>query len=259
MDSPLSYPGRLPDASGVVVGDRFLALDVWEGAPLGEWGVPEAGVRLADFLASAGVAPVRERVPVVAVGSNAAPAQLRRKFAALGARLVLPMTMATVRGIAAGVSGHVNRHGYVPATPVVGDFRSRLFVGWFDREQLGVLDVTEPNYVRRLVPEGAVTLESGVGVRNCHCYAGRHGHLAERECGTPVLLGSQAAVIAWLLRRSSALARLCGRTPEEFVTRLRGDGHGRASVRDAAYVLMRAEGLVRVQAEFDTWSAGGAG
>ncbi|MYS52000.1 hypothetical protein GTW46_18350, partial [Streptomyces sp. SID6013] len=58
-EEPLLYPGAWPRESGLLVGDRLLPLDQ---PAREEW--EEDG-----------------RIPVLAIGSNASPAQLRHKMA----------------------------------------------------------------------------------------------------------------------------------------------------------------------------------
>ncbi|MET7336085.1 hypothetical protein [Nonomuraea sp. NPDC005650] len=221
MTKPLTYPGRIPATSGVLAGDAYLPL---RPVPEGEW---RAGDETLDgLLARLGRAPMPERHPVVAVGSNAAPSQLRRKFVGQSIPPVVPMTLAEVDGIAPGVSAHVSRWGYLPAVPLEAPGEtSRLFVVWPDDRELAALDRTEPNYWRRRLPaeRHPVTLESGTPLPPCFVYVGRHGCLVD-ETGAARRLADQWTLIQRLLDESAELRRLCGSTPEEFV----------ASVRDEA-------------------------
>jgi hypothetical protein len=242
MSRPLTYPGRLPQASGLLVGDRFVPLRSVAGEPAGHWLVEDDGhvVRLADHLRDLGAERLGARHRVIAVGSNAAPSQLRRKFAGQGAHPVIPLTMAEVHGIAPGVSAHISRNGYVPATPITAPGEiTPLFVLWLDDRQLEILDVTEPNYDRCSLPESSfpVRLVSGVPLPACQVYRGKHGCLVDAS-GTPVRLEPQAALINRLLARSAALRGLCGASVEEFVARTKD-----AAVRESARAVFRSEGL----------------
>jgi len=89
-EHPLSYPGAWPEESGLLDGDRLLPLS-----------------RLV----------YEDRVPVLAVGSNACPAQLRHKMAQSGVSGTIPLVKARVGGIGVGVSAHVSLMGYVSASP----------------------------------------------------------------------------------------------------------------------------------------------
>jgi hypothetical protein len=197
------------------------------------------GVRLADHLKALDAEPMDSRHPVVAVGSNASPAQLRRKFTARATRALVPMALADVDGIFPGVSAHVNRAGYVPAAPVERPgAASRLFVLWLDDEQLAVLDETEPNYYRCSLDDFPVSLPSGEPISACQAYVSRHGCLLD-STGKARGLTDQRTLIRDLLGSSPALRRLCGRTPEEFVRAVTDD-----VIRESARRIFRAENWV---------------
>lgn len=244
MARPLTYPGRIPATSGVLVDDHYLPLLPIDGTPAEEW---QAGDETLDkLLARLGCSPMSERCPVVAVGSNASPSQMRRKFVSHAIRPVIPMTLADVEGIVPGVSAHVNRWGYVPAAPVEAPGEtSRLFVLWLDDRELATLDVAEPNYWRRLLPADrhSVTLESGVRLPPCFAYVGRHGCLTDGD-GQARRLVDQPTLIQSLLDDSAELRRLCGGTPEEFIARVRDE-----VIREAVHQLFPAEGRVLSQPE----------
>ncbi|QJS99964.1 hypothetical protein G9272_06430 [Streptomyces asoensis] len=197
-DHPLSYPGAWPAASGLLRGDELLPLD-----------------RLTH----------PGRTPVVAVGSNASPAQLRHKMAELGVSSPIPMVKARVTGIDIGVSAHVSRVGYVSASPVDAPAVTReLFVIWLDPEQLALIDATEPNYDRVLLPAPGfrVELENGEALLDAFAYVNHHGVLHNGD-GVPRSHPGQRALITELLEQSPALRLLFGSTPEEFCARARAD------------------------------------
>jgi len=233
---PLAYPGRLPEESGLLDGDHFLALRT---GPRG-WRIA-GGATLDDALRDRGRPLLADRRPVLAVGSNGSPAQVRRKLAGQ-AQVIVPMTYVTVGGLVAGVSAHVSRPGYVPAAPVLAPGATgRFVVLWLDEEQLPVVDATEPNY-RRIPLPGAVSLEDGPAA--CGLYAGRHGCLVDRR-GRPFHLTGQAALLAGLLGDLPELGRVTGADgPEEFVARVRDD----PGLREAVRALWRREGRVLLQA-----------
>ncbi|MFG6194298.1 hypothetical protein [Nonomuraea sp. JJY05] len=236
MTQPLTYPGRTPATSGVLMDGAYLQLSLEEAAPADDW---QAGAEtLGELLARLGRSPMSERHQVVAVGSNASPGQMRRKFAGHGTPPVIPMTLADVDGLAPGVSAHVNRWGYMPAVPVeTPGETSRLFVLWLDERELAALDLTEPNYWRRRLPaeRHPVTLESGAPLPRCFVYVGRHGCLVDGT-GAARRLADQRALIQCLLDESPELRRLCGSTPEEFVASVQDE-----ALRDTIYRLFPAE------------------
>ncbi|MGX1268167.1 hypothetical protein [Streptomyces phaeoluteigriseus] len=197
-DHPLLYPGVWPAESGLLDGDRLLPLD-----------------RLT----------FPERTPVLAVGSNACPGQLRHKMAEFGLSSPIPMVRTRVTGIDVGVSAHVSVLGYVPASPVHTPGVTReLFVIWLDGEQLGVVDATEPNFDRVPLPDPSVRigLDDGGTLSGVFAYVSRHGVLHDGD-GVPRSHPGQHSLITELLRGSTGLRRMFGVTPEEFCVRARTD------------------------------------
>jgi hypothetical protein len=215
-DDPLSYPGTAASTSGVLVGHRFQA----------------------------GVEPdLTGRTPVLAVGSNASPSQIHRKLVTLPGPVVVPFSVVTAYNLVAGVSAHVSRAGYVPATPVAApDRSSRLVVIWLDMPQVEVVDATEPNYDRLPLPSDrfpVVVDGQSVPLQAYEAYVGRRGCLISED-GSPRLLTSQRDLIASLLKQSAALHELAGSTPEEFVATMRADTRARERARQ----VLVAAGLV---------------
>src|ERR1035438_9340912 len=141
LTAPLTYPGQPPRRPALLVtGTEIFGIQPLRAAALGQWPVESAGDAAPDggpgsdgtgsdrpvraykpldrFLRDQGVPPLARRTPILSVGSNASPAQIRRKMANAGLRLVVPITRVQVHGLVAGVSAHVSKPGYVPATPV---------------------------------------------------------------------------------------------------------------------------------------------
>src|SRR5271166_5815822 len=195
LAAPLTYPGLSPTRAAVLVTDTDI-LDIrplWN-AELGKWPVRN-GTPLDQILLEEGAPPVAERIPVLAVGSNASPAQVRRKTANAGMRPTVPITAVKACGLTVGVSAHVSKPGYVPATPIHNPAAvSDMWVLWLDSPLLTVMDATEPNYHRvRLPARYPVHLESGRAVRDCWVYVSRHGYLTNRD-GDPRKLTDQATL-----------------------------------------------------------------
>ncbi|MGI8328325.1 hypothetical protein ACRYCC_00060 [Actinomadura scrupuli] len=251
LADPLTYPGRMAGWSGLLVDDLYLRVSPRARTPLGGWAVPGSsgpGAQgIDDVLRELGRPAVSERHVVVSIGSNAAPAQIHAKFTTRDVRVALPMIRAEASGIRAGVSAHVSRPGYLPATPVADPAAvSTLVVLWLDDDQLAALDDTEPNYHRVRLPTDPFTLSlpSGGRLSDPYCYVSRHGCLTD-GLGSPRPLRSQHELISDLLAGSPALRRLCGATPLEWLRRT-ADLGVRHKVRD----LLRRERLVAHQAEF---------
>jgi hypothetical protein len=203
-DHPLGYPGAWPEASGLLDGDRLLPLTrrVYE-----------------------------DRAPVLAVGSNACPAQLRHKMAEYAVSGTIPMVRARVGGIGVGVSAHVSLMGYVSASAchapgAVGE----LFVVWLDPAQLAVVDASEgvpaPTgaYDRGWLPapDVRIELDSGELLPGAHVYVNRRGVLRDGS-GRPRGHPGERPLLAGLLAASPRLRQLFGDTPEEFCARARRD------------------------------------
>jgi hypothetical protein len=253
LRAPLAYPGLPPRPPAVLlVGTDVLAVRPLRAAPPGEWLVMPAGPDgpvkhagrgqpLDRVLREEAVAPVGRRTPVLSVGSNASPAQLRRKLDGAGLRTVVPMTAVRAHGLAVGVSAHVSKPGYVPATPVADPaVVSGLWVLWLDADAVLAVDGTEPNYRRMRVPSRyPIRLTSGGVVPGCSVYVSRHGCLAGFG-GAPRRLIDQATLIAGLLAQVPALTGLAGATPAEWMRRTRDE-----RVRDAIRGHFRAAGIVR--------------
>ncbi|MHC0434262.1 hypothetical protein ACX6XY_29445 [Streptomyces sp. O3] len=246
LDAPLTYPGVVPDTSGLLVQGYFLRLVPVRGRQLGQWWVESAAdggrVPLDDVLSRYGGVGAGARVPVLAVGSNAAPAQLHQKFTRRGVPGAVPMVRAAVGGLRSGVSAHIGRAGYVPAASVLAaGAPAALTVSWLTAAQLAALDDTERHYDRVLLPGARfpVELPSGERLAACQAYAGKHGCLLAGD-GTPLGLLPQRALLTALLERSAALRELLGTTPESAVALAAAD----EAVREAARRIFAAEGWV---------------
>jgi hypothetical protein len=203
-DDPLSYPGVWPEESGLLDGDRLL--------PLTRLTFPG-------------------RVPVLAVGSNACPAQLRHKMRECELSSPIPLVKVKVTGLQVGVSAHVSGMGYVSASPFRAPRHTReFFLTWLDPAQLAVVDasegVTAPTGAYDRVPLPAadfrIELESGELLDGAHLYVNRRGVLHDGT-GTPRRHPGERPLLTELLAASPRLRELFGSTPEEFCSRARSD------------------------------------
>jgi hypothetical protein len=116
VERALSYPYDVPREAYVLIDGRVCGFDA-DGRVLAPDRVAGHGVGepLAKLLAVAGE-PLHERIPVLGYGSNAAPSQLRRKFADAGPGCVIPVLKARLRGFDVVYSAHVSVYGAIPAT-----------------------------------------------------------------------------------------------------------------------------------------------
>ena len=102
-----------------------------------------------DFLFSGGTArPLADDqaldglTPVIAVGSNRAPAQLARKFA--GMDVAVPVTRMRARDVDVVHAAHVAGYGAVPATLAGSPGTTvELWITWLDERALERMDATE--------------------------------------------------------------------------------------------------------------------
>jgi hypothetical protein len=248
---PLSYPGALPGSHGLLADGCYLPLTPSQGKDVGSW-LAETGEGPAELdvlLEKHGRPSAGSRFPVLSVGSNAAPAQLRRKFERQGVEPIVPIVRAQVSGIAQGVSAHVSSAGYIPATGLLApDQVADLFVAWLDADELHAVDCTEPNYYRVLLPGDRfpVVLPFGERLGACCAYISKWGCLTGRD-GEPWALVSQHELLTTLLAQSRALRETFADTPEGFVRQAAAD----SAKRERARRIFQDEGWVRPQPELE--------
>jgi hypothetical protein len=214
-DDPLSYPGRYHRCSYLLVDDEVIGLD----------GVDELD-ELDRILRRHQSAPTIERTAVLAIGSNAAPAQLHRKLAAGSSRTV-PVIQATLTGVAIGFSRHITTYGSIPMTPTPRDGAvTKVFVTYLDAAQLATVTSSEgANYVREPYDSSAGTrlvLALGGVVSNFDAFVTTRGIL--RLDGEPV--DAPATQVDLWTRLADAWRRHPGHaglpaTPAEIVHALR--------------------------------------
>lgn len=269
IERPLTYPGKLPSTSGLLLADRFVAMHPERGRRLQQWRVELPVVEvlsertlerphLSYVLLRQNQTQVGQRIPVLAVGSNAAPAQLWRKFRNQGVDPVVPMVLAKVGNLTVGWSGHVSGPGYVAAVPVATPgATSCLFVLWVDRKQLELLDATEPNYhrIRLDGQDFPIELPSGDTLPYVYTYFGRWGHLLAEDgrplrapdAGSKPVEGAltEPELIAWLAARD--LLPTGAVTPEEWVAAAGAD----AQLRSTARALWESRGHIGRDAILD--------
>ncbi|MFH8786357.1 hypothetical protein [Streptomyces roseoverticillatus] len=257
---PAADPARSPDGAGPAPaalpsgGQPGAEGRAPSGAPPPD-GTPAAEPALDELLDRLGAARSGTRRPVLAVGSNASPAQLHHKLTLRGAGATVPMVPVQVRGIGIGCSAHIGLHGYVAAAPYAEPAaRHTLVAGWLDPAQLAAVDETEFNYRRVWVPGGAfpMTLPSGEPLGGAYLYVSVHGVLADPATGRPRPGGGdQGALLTALLAASAELRALLGPGPERWVERARADeavrAEGRAVFHRAGWA--RPEGLPELHHE----------
>jgi hypothetical protein len=130
--------------------------------------------------------------PVIAVGSNRAPAQLARKFAGLD--VAVPVTRLRARDVDVVHAAHMAGYGAVPATLAASPGTTvELWITWLDDRALARMDATEAvgvNYDRVTVELDWEAPGPRAPVRAL-LYAARRGLL--RLGGAPVALAAVPA------------------------------------------------------------------
>ncbi len=182
------------------------------------------------FGAAAGPVPGLEgRRPVLALGSNAAPSQLARKFPKIDAPI--PVSRAVLRDHAVVYSAHFSRYGSLPASLTRQEGAlAYVFVTWLTPAQLERMHETEgvgDRYEYR-ESELPITVEGAGGLGRIGVYLGRAGPL--RVAGRPVRIAEIPTIRCPLpaLTQPAALRlahrRLGVPVPfEDFIARIAGD------------------------------------
>ncbi|OYN92117.1 hypothetical protein [Parenemella sanctibonifatiensis] len=211
---PMLYPGRWPEESVLLSGQAMWPLRSYDGVALGahdpvDWdgfrlphlglAMPESDKRalglkaqsapmLGRVLESLNVPGCNSRVPVLCVGSNAAPAQLRDKFVdnVLTRALTIPMVQAEVSDARVGFAPVIAPKGYVPTTllPAPGE-SVRLYVQFLDRDQLALVDDSELGYRRVWLgrEQARTVLSTGEELPGLYAYVHTAGALADHAEG----------------------------------------------------------------------------
>lgn len=156
---PDEYPGRPVPGPGLLHHGQFFTVS--------EVGDLDGGLQVR------GLPDLAERTAVVAIGSNACAAVVRRKLESVGVDSSVPFCAGAVAGIAVGHSAHRSVAGFIPAAPLASaGTRNTFIINMFSAEQLRVIDATEPNY--RRVTIGVDLPGSGTA----ELYASRWGVIA---------------------------------------------------------------------------------
>jgi len=239
IDLPLTYPGVWPQRS-VVITDR----EIWEirdadGRPL-DWsggsttrlgacrvavdaatmarlGLPEVALpHVVSVLEESRAMSIDARVPVLAIGSNAAPSQLRRKLHDGSSPVIIPSVLARVEGVRVAYAAFQAPRGYLPTTLATDpDASVQLAVQWLDRDLVRSLDATELPRYRRVWLDGArvpVRLQTGERLPGVYAYVAVSGALRDPDGGPWPLPGELDGAGVW--------SREAGLPQRELIERL---------------------------------------
>ncbi len=236
---PETYPGDIPGHSYLLCGKQYARVEPILNRRLPQATVCDLDAGLVAEAASGrslplnfvllrlNAATMNQRVPVLSVGSNAAPSQLALKFESRNVSSIVPVIRGRARALAIAYSAHLNKNGYLPAAPIHGDDARDLEnaqVIFLDEEQLNAVDESEPNYTRvRIGSECySIVLDNGEALSTCSIYQTRHGVIEPR---IPALgpffnakdMTPQRDAVNELLQTEPALSELLGvRSYEDF-------------------------------------------
>ncbi len=175
-----SYPFEQWERSFLYAGGRaypLVAFDTQEfAAAVAEEG--GAAVGLSDLLSPKQRADLFiERVPVIAVGSNASPAQLARKYRDTDD--VVPTIRAELADHSVVYAAHITGYGSLPATlHHTPGARVRVFVNYLtpsQRERMDLTEVLGHHYAYTILRTPDLTLENGERPTNTAAYIAIQG------------------------------------------------------------------------------------
>lgn len=274
---PLEYPGAWPESSVVITDSEMWPILNRDGGPLSWVSLPASRVgscrvqipsdsptraRFSEAAAPHVVSILEElhavsidaRVPLLAIGSNGSPSQLRNKLLDRDAPLVVPSIRAKVTGLAVGYSAFVAPYGSIPSTAFADPgATATVSVQWIDPILLRQIDASERPRYRRVWLDGReypIHLETGEQLAGAYCYVADGGILGDATgpwkfapaTETSVSSLDQVDAIRRLLESESVSAAF-GCTPAEFVS---------AGVdADSSAELFRSAGFVRNDGSLD--------
>ena len=194
------------------------------------YAAPSGGFLLRDGqVASLDKASFHARVPVLAHGSNRAPAQLARKFP-IGD---IPVTRGWLDDHLVVFAACLTRYGACPSLLYHRPgSRSRLSINWLTREQLAFMHLTEGNYRFGTLAAGFQS-DEGPRPETVYLYHGNHG---------PLLLNGQPVGLA-AVEASGALPQL--RRQEQVLAELQKLAGGGGSLDDFVLQMIRDAGARR--------------
>ena len=176
------YPYEVPERSFILFGDRTLTLEDLELDNVLESRVRVDGTTVSLSELDAGpeaISRSEHRIPVLGYGSNAAPAQLRRKMEAVGHAVAIPVVRAIINDFDVVYSAHIGRYGPIPATihPSPGTHLT-VFLTYLTPPELDRMFVTEHgNYDYVELNDVSVEGDSGERLTRVHAYLSKYGAL----------------------------------------------------------------------------------
>lgn len=195
--------------------------------------------------------------PVLAIGSNAGPEQLARKYGGVEfQKTAIPATRALLSGFDVSFAPLISSYGSVTATLHPSPATVELYVTWLDGDALERMHETEAAYdlMELRLPEktlalgtSAAAFASGTPPAAWHpagapvlCYVHRHGSLVLPEHGSPVALAEIPAL-------NRAFPALTQAEAQAAVARLVGGG-GEEGAETDAFILENVLGEPGIRA-----------
>jgi hypothetical protein len=148
------------------------------------------------------------RVPMIAVGSNQSPDQLRRKFNGQGG-IVIPAQRGRLHDFDVVFAAHISSYGSVPATLQASPGTSvALFVLWLDEAALARMHATEGNYTYDRLTGLRLDLEGGTTLTEAFVYSAKIGCLnVDGACASLAAIPARERINA-AFRQADMLARV---------------------------------------------------
>lgn len=193
-DVPSAYPGRWIVGDALMVGEILLDLRLVPGRRLPQarvtsWAPEVRGayfptgrsVPLRQALLQLNVARIEDRVPHIAVGSNANPVRLLDKLQSAHVSDIVPMTQAMVTGLSINFLSTLSDYGAYPTTPTMAGSGPKktidLSVAWLTEHQSEAVAASETGYLAArtaLTGDLSATLRSGECVSDVVMYWGTY-------------------------------------------------------------------------------------
>ncbi|MFQ5959736.1 MAG: hypothetical protein ACE5LF_10250 [Alphaproteobacteria bacterium] len=214
-DDPLvrakAYPYSTPPHSYLFVNGAAYELvesgtDPTRDGLLRDGGRAKPAACVLHDLGIRGAPPLDARVPVLAHGSNAAPATLARKYARIDEDVVIPVIKARLAHFDVVYATHFSGYGSIPSTLAASQATvAEIAVTFLTPHQLALMhecELSALNYVYGRLGGLGLDLDGLGALDAAHVYVTRHGHLG--LTGAPLAL----AAIAARDRRFTALTKV---------------------------------------------------
>jgi hypothetical protein len=146
VEHALAYPFDLPADSYALINGQSYAIVEFSLQPIGDT-LLRAGrerIPLKRLFPAADAFAEQNFLPILASGSNAAPAQLRRKFARRLNSVIIPVVRVSASNVCSVYSAHFASYGSIPATLHWREgARTKLFCIFLPAHLLKTLHATE--------------------------------------------------------------------------------------------------------------------